>query len=322
MTLNVDDLKVERFIRVLSYNPRWPIQFESEARAIKKALGDNCVEVYHVGSTSVPGLAAKPVIDMIPVVLDIMKVDKNTAAMQALGYEAKGEYGIPFRRYFQKGGNQRTHNIHIFEKGNSEIERHIKFRDWMITHPDDRDAYARLKKNLANQYPNDITAYCLGKDDFVAGIDQKTGFTGLRIVQALTTREWSAARHFRQYYFFDKAGLSDPYTWTFDHKDHVHFVLYQGINIIGYVHLQLWPQHRAAMRIIVIDEEKRNHQYGSQFLQLCEKWLKSQGYKSLHIESSPAALKFYQNHGYITMLFDDPDGYESHPQDTAIGKIL
>ena len=106
MRLNVDDLKVDRFIRVVPYDPRWPIQFESEARVIKKALGDNCVDVQHMGSTSVPGLAAKPVIDMIPVVWDIMKVDKDTAAMQALGYEAKGEYGIPFRRYFQKQGNQ------------------------------------------------------------------------------------------------------------------------------------------------------------------------------------------------------------------------
>lgn len=76
------------------------------------------------------------------------------------------------------------------------------------------------------------------------------------------------------------------------------------------------------MRIIAIDEHKRNHQYGSQFLALCEKWLKSQRYKSLHIESSPNALKFYRNNSYIDMPFNDPDGYESSPEDTALGKIL
>ncbi|KTC64959.1 glutamate rich protein GrpB (plasmid) [Legionella adelaidensis] len=322
MRLNVDDLKVEMLIRVVPYDPRWPIQFESEASAIKKALGNNCIEVHHIGSTSVPGLAAKPIIDMIPVVSDIVKVDNAIAAMKALDYEFKGEYGIPFRRYFQKGGNQKAYNIHIFETGNPDIERHIKFRDWMETHSEDKNAYAQLKQNLANHYPNDITAYCLGKEDFIASIDRKAGFTGLRIVKALTTREWDAVCHFRQYYFFDKIGVSDPYTWTFDHKDHVHFILYQGTRITGYAHLQLWPQKRAAMRIIVIDEEKRSRQYGSQLLQLCEKWLKSQGYRSLHIESSPTALRFYKNHSYITMPFEDPDGYESDPQDTAIGKIL
>jgi len=118
----------------------------------------NCIDVHHIGSTSVPGLAAKPVIDMVPVVRDIMDVEKSNHAMQQLGYEAKGEYGIPFRRYYQKGGEQRTHNVHVFEEGNPEIERHLKFRDWMISHADDRDAYAKIKQELAQKYPNDIMA--------------------------------------------------------------------------------------------------------------------------------------------------------------------
>lgn len=192
----------QRLIEVNPYDANWPMQFLQEAEQIKSALGDNCIEIYHIGSTSVSGLAAKPVIDMIPVVLDINKVDSATAAMEMLGYEAKGEYGIPFRRYFQKGGNQRTHHAHVFELGNPEIERHLKFRDWMRKHPEDRAAYARLKQDLAHQYPNDITAYCLGKEDFITTIDKKAGFNGLRMVKALTTREWNVARHLRQFYFF------------------------------------------------------------------------------------------------------------------------
>ncbi|HHU0051804.1 TPA: GNAT family N-acetyltransferase [Legionella pneumophila] len=309
-------------IKVVSYDSNWPVQFEQEAERIKKALGSNCIEIHHIGSTSVPDLVAKPVIDMIPVVLDISKVDGANAAIRALGYEAKGEYGIPFRRYFQKGDNRLTHHAHVFELGNPEIERHLKFRDWMRMHPKDREAYARLKQELARRYSDDITAYCLGKEDFIATIDKKAGFNGLRMVKALTTREWDKVRHFRQFYFFDKAGLSDPYTWTIEHNAHVHFVLFQGSEITGYAHLQLWSHNRAALRIIVIDELKRNHQYGTRFLALCEKWLKSQGYQSLHVESSPDALKFYRNNGYIDMPFDDPDGYEGDPRDTAVGKIL
>ncbi|STX51746.1 glutamate rich protein GrpB [Legionella busanensis] len=312
----------QRRIEVVPYNTNWPIEFAEEAGKIKEALGNNCIEIHHIGSTSVPDLAAKPVIDMIPVVLDITKVENANTAMQTLGYEAKGEYGMPFRRYFQKGSNQRTHHVHVYELGNSEIDRHLKFRDWLRAHPKDKEAYARLKETLAHQHPYDINTYCLGKESFIAATDKKAGFNGLRIVKALTPREWDKVRYFRQFYFFDAAGLSDPYLWTFDHHAHAHFVLFHGSDIIGYTHLQLWPYNRAALRIIVIDEPKRSCQYGSQFLALCEKWLKSQNYSSLHVESSPAALRFYRNNGYINMPFNDPDGHKGDVRDIAVGKIL
>ncbi|MBY0377722.1 MAG: hypothetical protein K2Q33_04070 [Gammaproteobacteria bacterium] len=81
---------------------------------------------------------------------------------------------------------------------------------------------------------------------------------------------WDAAKHFRQKYFFGPAGIDDPYTWTFNHLKHAHFLLYDADEIVGYGHIQLWPSARAAMRIIVIDEEKRNQHHGGQFLHLCE----------------------------------------------------
>jgi GrpB-like predicted nucleotidyltransferase (UPF0157 family)/aminoglycoside phosphotransferase (APT) family kinase protein/GNAT superfamily N-acetyltransferase len=307
-----------RSVEVISYNVAWPQMCDIEAEKIKKALGDNCITIHHIGSTSIPGLAAKPIIDMVPIVHDISAVDRTTKAMEALGYEAKGEFGMLFRRFFQKKG----FNIHVFEQSSAEIDGHLKFRDWMRTHPDDMEDYANLKKHLATIYPNDILQYVFGKDSFVRNILIKTGFTGLRVVKALTPREWTAARHFRQTNFFDKVNMADPYTWTFNHPQHEHFVLYQGAEIIGYAHIQLWPEARAAMRIIVIDEAKRNKQFGGQFLALCERWLKSQGYKSLHIESSPAALGFYQKNGYVEMPFNDPDGYVGYPEDTAVGKQL
>lgn len=88
---------------VVPYKNEWPALFETEAMLIKQALGDNCLLVHHIGSTAVPGLASKPIIDILPVVKNILHVDQVTSAMEQLGYEAKGEYGIPFRRYFQKG---------------------------------------------------------------------------------------------------------------------------------------------------------------------------------------------------------------------------
>lgn len=309
-------------VEVVAYDANWPNLFEIEAGLIKNALGGNCIAVYHIGSTAVPELSAKPIIDILPVVKDILQVDQFNSAMKSLGYEAKGEYGIPFRRYFQKGSERRTHNVHVFEKGNPEIDRHLKFRDWMRTHSSDRNAYGTLKVELALKYPNDINNYCLGKDAFIADIDSKTGFDGLRMVQALTDREWEAVRQLRQKYFFDRVPISDPYTWTFKHAEHVHFVLYKGSKIIGYAHIQLWPDKRSALRIIVIDEPYRNCGIGSDFLKLCERWLKEQGIKKLQIQSTPEAYQFYCKHAYIHMPFNDPDGHESHPRDIEMGKIF
>ena len=192
----------------------------------------------------------------------------------------------------------------------------------MKVNEDDRKAYAALKQDLALKYPNDRVSYCLGKEAFIADIDAKTGYMGLRIVNALTTREWEAARTFRNKTFFDKIPIADPYTWTFDHKDHVHLVFYQGTNIIGYVHIQLWPDHRAALRIIVIDEQIRGQGLGGQFLSLCERWLKQKDFKVLQTQASPEAYPFYLKYGYTERPFNDPDGHESDPQDTDMGKPL
>lgn len=134
--------------------------------------------------------------------------------------------------------------------------------------------------------------------------------------------EWRAAENFRDKYFFGPNNIEDPYTWTFDHEDHKHFILYNGVDIVGYAHIQLWPENRAAIRIIVIDEEHRGKNYGKEFMALIEKWLKLQGYKSVHAESSPAALGFYRQLGFIPMPFNDPDGYEGSPEDIAMGKVL
>lgn len=307
-------------IEVVPYHSQWPEMFASEAELIKQALGKNCLAIHHIGSTSVPGLSAKPIIDILPVVRSIQEVDKAAKAMESLGYEAKGEYGIAFRRYFHKGKNARTHNVHIYQEGDPEISRYLKFRDWMRSHPDDAENYAKLKEGLAVKFPNDILQYCNGKDAFVASIDEKDGFDGWRIVQALTDREWSAVRNLRQQYFFKSK--DDPYTWTFEHKDHIHFVFYKKAEIVGYAHLQLWPEYRAALRIIVIDEHHRNLGLGSQFLKLCERWLTHQGFTTLLVQSSKKAYKFYCNHGYVQMAFNDPDGYETDSQDIELGKFL
>jgi GrpB-like predicted nucleotidyltransferase (UPF0157 family) len=162
-----------RIIEVVPYNSQWPQIFEAEAKLIKKALGDNCIAIHHIGSTAIPGLSAKPVIDILPVVKSLIDVDKSVEAMEQIGYEALGEYGIPLRRFFQKGGDMRTHHVHVFEKGNPLILQHLKFRDWLISHPDDAKAYQELKLKLASKFSNDSESYVKGKEIFIQSIETK-----------------------------------------------------------------------------------------------------------------------------------------------------
>lgn len=161
-------------VEVVEHRPTWQDLFKKEAARIEAILADEMKTVHHIGSTSVPGLRAKPIIDMLVVVKEISKVDLFNESFRKIGYEAMGEYGIPGRRYFRKGAEVRTFQIHIFEESNQkDIIRHLAVRDYLKTHEADAIAYGELKSRLAKQYPNDIRAYSEGKDAFVKDLEQK-----------------------------------------------------------------------------------------------------------------------------------------------------
>ena len=163
-----------RKIEVVDYRPEWDTMFKVESKKIKKILGKNCVGVYHIGSTSVKGLPAKPIIDIMPVVKDISLVDAHNGEFEALGYECRGEFGILGRRFFAKGGDNRTHHIHIFEQSNqTDIQRHIAVRDYLNAHSDMAAKYAALKKKLAAEFPFDNDGYCDGKEEYMKSLEEK-----------------------------------------------------------------------------------------------------------------------------------------------------
>ena len=161
-------------IIVTDYCPQWAQRYQDEAAQLQAVLGDNCIAIHHIGSTAVPGLAAKPIIDIMPVVQSLTAVDSAQAALTHLGYEYLGEFGMAGRRYLRKGGDERTHQVHIFAWQDTEnILRHLAFRDYLRTHDTERAAYARLKKALALQFPRDIESYCRGKAEFVHRTEEK-----------------------------------------------------------------------------------------------------------------------------------------------------
>ena len=161
-------------IVVVPHDPAWGRAFAAEARVIRAVLGENCLAVYHIGSTAVEGLWAKPILDLLPVVRDLEAVDNRRDALTALGYEYLGEFGIPGRRYLRKGGDERTHQVHIFQtEDRRNIVRHLAVREYLRRCPEARAAYGALKRALAARFPYDIEGYCDGKDAFVRELEAK-----------------------------------------------------------------------------------------------------------------------------------------------------
>ncbi|MEA3209531.1 MAG: putative acetyltransferase [Chthoniobacter sp.] len=171
---------------LVPHDPGWAEAFARESLSIAETIGDVLVTVHHIGSTAIPGIHAKPIIDMLAVVRDLSLLDERSPRLEALGYEARGEFGIAGRRYFRKGDRARTHQIHAFAIGSPQIERHLAFRDFMRAHPVHARQYDALKRRLAEMHPDDIASYTDGKDGFIAEMDAKAA--AWRVAGALDIR--------------------------------------------------------------------------------------------------------------------------------------
>lgn len=164
-----------RRVRVVPYDPAWPGAFEVEAARISEALAGLAPRIHHIGSTAVPGLAAKPIVDLLLEVDDLGALEEHRRHLEGLGYEVMGEFGIPGRRFFRRvdGAGERTHHVHAFVPGDPGVVRHLAFRDYLRAHADAAREYGELKVKLARGHPNDIEAYMEGKDAFVKEYETK-----------------------------------------------------------------------------------------------------------------------------------------------------
>ena len=157
-----------RIIEVVEYDQKWPSQFQAESDLIRSVLSSQIVAVHHIGSSAVPELKAKPIIDIMLEVIDVTALDSFDSQMQHIGYIPKGEYGIPERRfYLKKDPINRTHHIHAFKNKSLGAKKHLAFRDYLIAHPYIAEQYGELKSECARQCSSDIDKYCLGKEAFI-----------------------------------------------------------------------------------------------------------------------------------------------------------
>jgi GrpB-like predicted nucleotidyltransferase (UPF0157 family) len=154
------------------YSPDWPLEFEREAGRLRGYFRDEIVAIHHIGSTSVPGLAAKPIIDLLPIIREIQTADTLTSQLEKDGYKAWGEYGQPGRRFFTRDRHgYRTHNIHIYAQGDPDIERHLAFCAYLRAHVDERREYEALKRDVFARFPANIDAYNDGKNDWIKRLE-------------------------------------------------------------------------------------------------------------------------------------------------------
>lgn len=152
------------------HSPAWTLMARAESDALKAALGDRLLEVEHMGSTAIPGIAAKPIIDLMPIARDEASLDAMEAGVRKLGYEWLGEFGIPGRRYCRRNDpatGKRRFQLHCFAQDATEIDRHLAFRDYLRAHSEIAKAYEAEKRRAAALHPDDTLAYNDAKNDWI-----------------------------------------------------------------------------------------------------------------------------------------------------------
>ncbi|MDR1982615.1 MAG: GrpB family protein [Holosporaceae bacterium] len=257
-----------KHIEVVPYNPDWPKIFEAEKEIISAALGDNCIVIHHIGSTAVPGLAAKPKIDIVAVAKDR---EKAIIDLKKAGYAYKGEWNIPLKCGFTKRGAVNI-NLHLFfDENNPEIELNLKFRDYLRGHPDVCDEYAALKTKIlededAHQKSkrSPLPIYTVRKRSFIDNIIKSTGFNRLRVLKCATENEWDAAKNFR--------GLRQTVDTG---PNHEHFVLYRGVEIIGYADIFIASESEAELSVF----ENSDQEASKYFNNVIREWMEVHNYK-------------------------------------------
>ncbi len=269
-----------KIVKVTPYNSDWPLIFNLEASKIKDMLKANCIEMHHIGSTSVPGLIAKPIIDIIAVVQNL---DKSTIELfESLGYKYRKEHEMPFRLYFTKRSSIGI-NLHVYEEQNPEIELNILFRDFLRHCQTSCSEYANLKKNLlsdksAHEKNNSgLTGYNLSKNDFIKKIIKQAGFARLCFRFCLHDDEW------KEYHRIKSEQVCVPMNMIYDknhpsltEKSNYHFVLYKGIRIVCVSHVEFLNKNEAKIRSLATDESYKKNGYDAYMMKMLEKWIKSQ----------------------------------------------
>ena len=163
-------------VELAPHSPDWRAMAAAESARLKAALGEILVTVHHIGSTAIPGILAKPIVDLIPVLRDEAALDEAEAPVRALGYRWYGEYGLAGRRYCTLSdpvSGKRLFQLHIYAPEAAHLPRHLAFHDYLLAHPDLAREYEAEKIRAARAAPHDTNAYNDEKNDFIARVEKE-----------------------------------------------------------------------------------------------------------------------------------------------------
>jgi GrpB-like predicted nucleotidyltransferase (UPF0157 family) len=168
------DDRFDPAVRVVDYDSAWPVLARQELWAVKNAVAEAAVRVEHVGSTAVPGLAAKPIVDLQLSVDRIEPRERYAVALTQLGYLFVPAPESPDYHFFAKPPERpRAYHLHVCEAGSHHEFRHVAVRDFLRSHPDEVGRYAELKREIVSRHPRDRLAYIAGKDRYVTGLERR-----------------------------------------------------------------------------------------------------------------------------------------------------
>jgi GrpB-like predicted nucleotidyltransferase (UPF0157 family) len=263
-------------ITVVPYNPQWSNQFEEDAALIKKCLGPHCLEIHHIGSTAIPGLCAKPILDILCVVDSL----SSSLMLQDIGFTFKGEMNIPLRNYFTKSSSPMKINLHVVEPHHGFSELNLCFRDYLRAHDDVRMAYGRLKEELLSDPVSQQRAsggfpiYTLRKDQFIKDILQQAGYEGMTLNFCLHDTEWKA------YNRIAKANISQEQVTDYHDPNNkqFYFVLYKGIKIVGVAFVEVISEKKAAIKFLGTDVGVEKARHESYLKEALKNWMVHHGY--------------------------------------------
>ncbi len=163
-------MRESRAVELVPHDQRWAARAASEGQRLAKMLGETLVAVHHVGSTAIPGILAKPIIDLIPEVRTLDALDSSAGLLEDAGYVYRGEFGIPGRRYCtcdDPATGKRVIQLHCFASGHPEIARMLAFRDHLRRNPDRAQAYEREKQRCRDLHPGDTMIYAEAKTEWI-----------------------------------------------------------------------------------------------------------------------------------------------------------
>jgi len=224
-------------------------------------------------STAIPGLCAKPKIDIIVVVKS--RADAR-APLEKLGYEYRGEYNIPLRHFFRQR-QKPSINLHLYEEGNPDIELNILFRDYLLNSAAAREEYFELKLSLIKKQKSHkknackLTGYNMGKDAFIRKILRKAGYNGLSFRFCSHHFEWESYHRIATEQIFIPYGkIYDLKHSNFTNPEYRHFVLYKGVEVVAIAEIQL--ANSANVKYSAVDSNYTDADYQSYLKELIEQW--------------------------------------------------